>query len=128
MTIPPSEWKWIGYPAHFCDADRCKFRMATIIGDRVVSTVGDYWPPGADGPHPIGWGRNFETMVFAYHGFCDCSQNCGRPNINPRELDAIPANRPGEAAKNHIATCHSVARICCEATGSEVVNSEGGGA
>lgn len=43
--IPKGDWKWFGHAAHFICAEWCRFHMATQVGNYIVSTVGEYWPP-----------------------------------------------------------------------------------
>ena len=74
-----SEWIWMPHPAHLIVSRWCRFHMATMVGQYIVSTVGEYvhprhakgsesgeakwlkknWP-GED----VGYGRKYETMVF----------------------------------------------------------------
>jgi hypothetical protein len=42
--IPKSEWKWFGNAGHLIVSRWCRFHLCTLIGDYVVSTVGEYWP------------------------------------------------------------------------------------
>lgn len=32
------------HAAHFIAASKCRFHLATYVGDYIVSTVGEYWP------------------------------------------------------------------------------------
>lgn len=108
--IPPQEWEWFGYAAHLCVADQCRFHLATLVGDRVVSTVGQYLP---------GWSKNkpvtiggtedelFETMVFRSTGACVCG--CGLPKHNGRELFTQRYSTASKAREGHMAVCQKVA-------------------
>jgi len=78
--IPESEWTWLGYPQHFIGAAACRFRMATMVGNYLVSTVGDYHPKKRvddidSEREPVGGGEDafFETYVFR----CDGMDSCG---------------------------------------------------
>lgn len=62
--IDESKWKWLGYPEHFCCASKCKFRLATEIGDVVVSTIGDMHNDWYDKERIKVGTSYFETMVF----------------------------------------------------------------
>ena len=59
------DWKWKGLPGHLCVADSCIFRLCTIVGDKMISTVGAYYPLSHNGEmEEIGVGRHYETYVF----------------------------------------------------------------
>jgi hypothetical protein len=77
--IPESKWIWLGYPQHFICANDCRFRMATVVGSVVVSTVGDLHRKTADGTQEddaseIGGGERsfYETYVFRVDGMAPC--------------------------------------------------------
>lgn len=132
--IPKSEWKWFGRAGHFICADWCRFHMCTLIGEYLVSTVGEYIPDEAVreicaqsrgitlegrgdarradwlnklGFEEIGYQRKYETMVFKV-GASVCTAAgcmCGLPEIIPTELDMDGYNTAGEAAAGHSAMC-----------------------
>lgn len=89
------------------------FRLATVIGDVVVSTVGDYRPKYMHGKRDrIGWNRTYETMVFRFGKRCaekDCM--CGAPEIDPREIDSGAYNDGGAATAGHMALCRKWAEL-----------------
>src|SRR5262252_4516621 len=85
------DWVHMPHGAHFIGMSSCRFRLATFVGNYIVSTVGEYVPDlvvleifaktrGIDlhgkgveraadflaqhGPVEIGFGRLYETMVF----------------------------------------------------------------
>ena len=136
--IPISEWKWFGNAGHFICAHWCRFHLCTLIGEHLVSTVGQYVPDEgcreihchvrgielvgrgderlADymrkvGFQEIGCGRTYETMVFKTTGeFCVTPQcGCGLPMIDSSELDSMAYNNAGDATKGHYAMCEKVA-------------------
>jgi hypothetical protein len=39
-----SEWKWFGSAGHLCVGHDCRFHLCTLIGEHLISTVGEYWP------------------------------------------------------------------------------------
>jgi hypothetical protein len=41
--ISDKDWKWFGNAAHFICGNNCRFHMATVVGDYLVSTVGQLW-------------------------------------------------------------------------------------
>jgi hypothetical protein len=57
-----------GWAGHFCSAQACHFRRNTLLkcGEQVVviSTVGNMYLRGSDGPQEIGYNRWYETMAF----------------------------------------------------------------
>ena len=121
MTIPVKDWKWFGSAGHFICAQWCRFHLCTLVGEYLISTVGEYvhprhgmgseqkeaeWTeenfPGED----IGCDRKYETMVFETKGVCtaeDC--NCGLPTIKSTELDANGYNLAGNATKGNYEMC-----------------------
>ena len=36
-------WKWFGNPGHFICAQNCRFHLCTLVGNYLVSTVGELW-------------------------------------------------------------------------------------
>ena len=41
--IPKEDWKWFGSAGHFICAHDCRFHLCTLVGNYVVSTVGELW-------------------------------------------------------------------------------------
>lgn len=109
MSIPQGEWKWYGAPLHFVAATKCRFRLGTVVGEYVISTVGDYW--SSDGKRePVGCERWAETYVFRIASW----RSCGCPQIDCSEIDATCY---GEDAKceeinaGHLAMCQKYAEL-----------------
>ena len=78
--IPKDEWVWYGFPGHFICGSRCAYHLCTRIGDRLVSTVGTFYPNGPNKEmERVGIGDKdfYETMVF----MCDGETDSGDPNI-----------------------------------------------
>lgn len=139
QRIPESEWKWFGNAGHLIVGHDCRFHMCTMIGDIMVSTVGQYLPAEgvceilatsrgkplegrgdarrADwlekfGYEEIGAGRTFETMVLRVLPgvFCIAPNcGCGMPTIIPSELETDGYNTAGEATGGHMRMCDRVA-------------------
>lgn len=131
--IPESEWQWYGNASHFICGESCRFHLATLVGDVVVSTVGEYWldrelrrliGPKREfssdakgdkyddewmsrfGFENIGYNRKYETMVFRKIGECDGEGcNCGAPTIDPAELDFAGYNDARSAREGHMELC-----------------------
>jgi hypothetical protein len=38
-----NQWKWFGRAAHFILGEKCRFHLATQVGEFIVSTVGELW-------------------------------------------------------------------------------------
>ena len=102
--------QYFGSAAHFVGSESCRFHIATLVGDYVVSTVGDYRPSGfrfEPGSKvygaEIGCGRRYETMVFRNGGPCGCG--CGMPEIDGSEIDFEGYNTRGEANAGHERMC-----------------------
>ena len=110
---PVEKWKWYGFPAHFICSSRCQFRMATEVGNYIISTVGAMRDATGNSPdEQIGYGRTFETMVFIAERHARCRDEacgCGMPDKGD-EVETLPANTAGEAQKNHMKLCRKYAR------------------
>jgi hypothetical protein len=39
-----ADWIWMPHPAHFIGGRDCQFHLSTLVGDYIVSTVGEYHP------------------------------------------------------------------------------------
>lgn len=86
----------IDSPGHFIGAPRCKFFKHTHIGNRCISTVGEYH--SAEGRlEEIGYGRLYETMVFPI-------DSEGR-NLSWGELEADAYNSRRDAEAGHEDMC-----------------------
>jgi hypothetical protein len=134
MSVPQGEWQWFGKPAHLIVGNDCRFHLATLVGEYMVSTVGEYIPDEPvreilaesrglalegrgeyrraswmqlNGFEEIGYGRTYETMVFRVTGkVCEREDcGCGLPSIDPTELDSDGYNVAGAAQAGHYAMC-----------------------
>ncbi len=102
--------KHFGHPGHFIAASRCVFHLCTLVGTKLVSTVGDYRPTDGE-KSEIGWGRFYETMVFDTKVGSECKADgcdCGLPEIHPSELEMVPYNDAKSAAAGHFAMVEKV--------------------
>lgn len=97
--------QYFGNAGHFIGSESCRFHLTTLVGDYIISTVGDYHPLGAEDqePHDIGLSRKFETMVFHAGPICECG--CGMPTHNGRDLDFAGYNTRNHANEGHEAMC-----------------------
>jgi hypothetical protein len=108
VSVAVSDWVWYGFPGHFIGARSCQFRLNTLVGEFIVSTVGEYYPHGLEQEKPssIGSDRLYETMVFRATGKCDTEGcGCGMPTHNGSELDFEPYNDRAAATVGHRAMC-----------------------
>jgi hypothetical protein len=101
-------WIWRPHAGHFIAADRCRFRLATVVGDGkyIVSTVGEMvsYLGGSDGFEPIGFDRLYESMVFPTSEVEDmCCQYDA--DVSRGELDMQGYNSPYVARIGHMALC-----------------------
>ena len=106
--IPESEWVWSGYPAHFCCASECCFRMATLVGDYIISSVGCMHDSEDSAElQDIGSDRKFETMVF----LADLSKTVidGFPSITGHKVDFEGYNDAKAAHVGHMTMCDKYA-------------------
>lgn len=93
-------------PAHFVGSESCQFGITDIVGHYIVSTVGDYRPNYSGGrQEPIGYGRTYETMVFAWKEGKRCEDaecGCEIPFADSyMELDFEGYNSKSEAEDGH---------------------------
>jgi hypothetical protein len=104
--------QYFGSPAHLCVSFNCHFHLATLIGDKLVSTVGEYIQSSAPDRAftAVGSGLKdfYETMVFTAHGSCDCG--CGLPNRGGSELLTRRYATPQAANEGHELICQRVER------------------
>ena len=104
--IPKSKWVWYGYAGHLCVSRRCAYHLCTKIGNRLVSTVGAYFPNDKMefiGSNPEHY---YETMVFE----CDGEDSGGNPNIlSLNELERKRYTESLTAELGHRDTCYRIA-------------------
>lgn len=110
MIIPHKEWQWYGGASHFICGDRCQFHLSTVIGDVIISTIGEMIsePIKSRTFETIGCDRLYETMVFKAGEPCnekDCM--CGERSAihDGCELDFAPYNDRKSATEGHAALC-----------------------
>lgn len=115
--IPQDEWEWYGLAAHFICGRFCRFHIATVVGDAIISTVGEYHPYNKpDGePETIGADRLYETMVFKTGATCECGCGMPMPDVSA-ELDFAGYNDPREATRGHMRFCRKWARMASTLT------------
>lgn len=79
--IPESEWIWLPHPAHFICSNHCRFKLATKIGNVIVSTVGELW---------------FDRDVRKIHDEVHCEVHGGKPiNAKGDEYDRLYMKKYG---------------------------------
>ena len=103
--IPQSEWKWFGYAMHFCASSSCRFRMGTLVGKHIISTVGDMLLDNK--VVEVGCDRKYETMVFEREYDCTCG--CGLACHNGSELEMRGYNDAKSATQGHLEMCQKYA-------------------
>lgn len=136
--IKQDQWKWYGNAGHFICSRWCRFHLCTLIGDTLVSTVGEHMPPESvrkiyaysrgitltqigdsaetewlekNGYEEIGSNIKYETMTFKAGKPCNsvgCC--CGLPKIDSSELDFEGYNDAGSATEGHYKMCFKVAK------------------
>jgi len=136
--IPESEWRWFGCVGHLIVGSYCRFHLCTQVGEFLVSTVGEYFPPEGVreilasqrgvtlagrgdarerdyikklGFEEIGAGRTYETMVFRTTGdVCHTPEcGCGLPTVDYSELDVNGYTTAGAATIGHLELCRAYA-------------------
>lgn len=124
-AIPAEQWKWFGYPGHLCVGSRCMFHLLTVVGEYMISSVGDYKPEKIFDAHrstlidncegmreTIGAGDEafFETFVFKRAGTAECRCGCGTPSPDEfSEIDGKRAVNAADATANHVEFCRKYA-------------------
>lgn len=92
-------------PGHFIASNRCAWGRTTLCDHYFVSSVGGYRPYGDGEFVEIGYGRLYETYVFAWDGRTVCEiQGCGCGLPKPDSwgnIDGLPANTREECERNH---------------------------
>lgn len=132
MAVPKTEWRWFGHAGHYICADNCLFHLCTLVGEYLVSTIGELVPESEareilaksrnivlegigdarkrDWLRKVGFaeigGRLYETMVFLAGKPCDTPKcGCGLPTISGENLDFAGYNSAKDAADGHYAMC-----------------------
>jgi len=103
-------WRWCGHAHHFIGSNRCRYHLATWVGDYLVSTVGDYHPDGETEPMSLGLepGLFFETMVFPAHLVEDLGRddNCHGYKVSSwSEVDRWHYQSAEAANEGHLRAC-----------------------
>ena len=101
--VDKADWIWMPHPGHFNGARHCYFRLNTVVGAFIVSTVGGYQPPGAKRDTAIGDGRMYETMVF--HATRSTYICCPWVALDANALDFCGHNNSDAATKGHLIMC-----------------------
>lgn len=104
--IQPAGWEWFGNAGHFCASNYCRFHLTTKIGNHLVSTIGEWYPPGTKEMQPVGLDRFYETMVFEVDGACSCG--CGLPSHSGESIYMCGYSDAASANYGHYFTCESV--------------------
>jgi hypothetical protein len=136
LKVSREQWEWFGNAGHFICARNCQFHLTTKVGRFLVSTVGEYMPEESVreilarsrgitlvgrgderlasyqsqlGFEEIGYGRTYETMVFAI-GDETCPCGCGLPvPVDYSELTAEGYRDAKTATQGHYAPCERAA-------------------
>lgn len=128
-TIPGyigrDHWEWFGAPGHFISGRYCRFHLCTLVGDYLISTIGEYVPPEITAKGRVDEGKwleehwpgedvglgKYETMAFTAGDRCkEPGCNCGQPTIGSAEELSVEwtADR-GKARAAHMAMCEKYA-------------------
>lgn len=112
--IPQSKWEWYGYPAHFICANDCRFRLATKVGNYIISTVGDlHYEHEKDRRRTLGSGDDsfFETYVFKAGARCGPPCGCNEARLaDACEIEGIRTPTAKKARETHMKLCKKYAR------------------
>lgn len=111
--ITQDRWEWFGYAGHLCVAHYCRFHLCTRVGQYLISSVGDYYPPHSESRETIGAGEDsfYETYVFKIVGVCTAEGcGCGMPTTDGHEIEGIRSGTPGETQAIHLQMCRKYAK------------------
>ena len=107
--IPKDQWVWYGFAGHFIGGHSCAYHLCTRIGNKVISTVGAYYPRSQEEMVTLGIGPEdyYETMIFE----CDGEDENGNPNIHVfTELERHMYGDSLKAEQGHRAICDRIAK------------------
>lgn len=108
MKVTPmqrNKWKHLGYPMHFICRDKCGFRLATLIENKViVSTVGDFRPDGKNRESLSGYITDDDKMFFETYAFEAAFTSSGKPTIGA-QLGSNLCRTEEESYELHTAQC-----------------------
>lgn len=113
--IPIEKWVWYGHAVHLIVASACRFHLCTRIGGVIVSSVGDYYPPGGV-RETIGSGENdfFETFVMnivSGPGCTDPECGCAMPYLDFSNIvDSVRTGSARECMRAHMRLCRKYAK------------------
>ena len=107
MPIIPDQWRWFGWPGHFCAASACHWHMTTVVGKVLVSSVGDYRPDGRKTKKSkMGWDEDhlYETIVTDEWQLCEfgCCACC-----TGSEIETHRYATQADAHYGHLAACRA---------------------
>jgi len=104
--VKKEDWIWMPHPGHFIGANNCKFRLNTYVGGYIVSTVGEYFPVGAEEMMDLGFDRKYETMVFEAQPNNEKEWQCCPYQIDVgEERDIKGYNHRNDAVRGHYQLC-----------------------
>ena len=114
--IPVYKWKWQGHPGHFISANKCMFRMSTVVGKYLISTIGEYYPNLGNTRgeevvrEPIGYdGQYYETYIFTVG---ESEMECGCAQVSDWcEIDGKRTSTAKEANLTHMEMCYKYAMM-----------------
>lgn len=115
----PLTWIWMPHPAHFIGSSDCKFFLATVVGNVIISTVGEWRPQvppiiysagykDQEEFKCIGANRKYETMVFKALS-AEANSCCPYEADIDHQLDFEGYNTASDAYIGHLKMCHKYA-------------------
>ena len=109
--IPKDEWVWYGFAGHFIGGLQCAYHLCTRIDKLLVSTVGAYYPKGAEDEPMTPLGIEPDSLYESFIFPCDGEDEYGNPNII--EFSEIHSQRYDTSIKaelGHRELCLKVAK------------------
>jgi len=107
--IPISEWKWSGRAGHFICSDRCRYHLTTIVGDYIISTVGDLHYTHREDTVTVGYNSFYETMVFETGELSECG--CYTHGSGEIEVRSYGKVKCSELDQGHFNMCIKYAKM-----------------
>lgn len=109
--IRRKSWIWLPHPAHFVGAFRCDFRLATVVGDFIISTVGEYRFSADKKISKIGPDRFYETMVFFKKDYNLENCGCYKFEIDGDCIELDGYDKCDEAMSGHNKICRKYSML-----------------
>jgi len=109
------KWIWMPHAAHYICGHKCRFHLATYVGEYIVSTVGERMKElDLFEFEDIGPGMKYETMVFYAEERTENDEMCCPYKVSDfSEIDCQHYNTSVEAYNGHMELCRVWSEKAC---------------